>query len=454
MARSNASNAAPANIGFPSDHPSSSSDATHTGGPDVRDFKLDNGMEVVVIPDHRAPVVTHMVWYRNGSADDPVGKSGIAHFLEHLMFKGTKAHKQGEFSEMVAELGGQENAFTSNDFTAYYQRIAKEHLAVMMEYEADRMRNLVLTDEIVAPERDVVLEERRMRTDSDPSAQLGEAVQAALFPHHPYGTPVIGWEHEIEGLGRDDALAYYRRFYTPENAVLIVAGDVEADNVRELARQTYGKIAASGAPPQRLRPREPEPRAHRLVTLVDEKVEQPSGQRVYLVPSYHTAGPREAEALDLLSHLIGGGETSLLYKALVVDQKIAVNAGAYYLGTALDDTRFWLYATPVPETSLERLDEAMGKVIASVAANGVDANDLARAKTRLIADAIYAQDNQTSLARVYGSSLTTGESVDDVRSWPDRIDSVSAEDVKAACAKWLDKRRAVTGFLLAPAEAA
>ncbi|HWG04683.1 MAG TPA: pitrilysin family protein [Beijerinckiaceae bacterium] len=454
MARSIASNGGTANVGFPSDHPSSSSPAPRTGGPDVTDFKLENGMEVVVIPDHRAPVVTHMVWYRNGSADDPIGKSGIAHFLEHLMFKGTKDHKQGEFSEIVADLGGQENAFTSNDFTAYYQRIAKEHLAVMMEYEADRMRNLVLTDEIVAPERDVVLEERRMRTDSDPSAQLGEAVQAALFPHHPYGTPVIGWEHEIQSLRRDDALAYYRRFYTPENAILIVAGDVEADNVRELARQTYGKIAASGAPPQRLRPREPEPRAHRLVTLIDEKVEQPSGQRVYLVPSYHTAAPGEAEALDLLAHLIGGGETSLLYKSLVVDQKIAVNAGAYYLGTALDDSRFWVYATPAPEVSLDHLDEAMGKVIASVVTNGIDADDLARAKTRLIADAIYAQDNQTSLARVYGSALTTGESVEDVGRWPDRIDAVAAADVQAACAKWLDKRRAVTGFLLAPEEAA
>jgi zinc protease len=405
-------------------------------------------MEVVVIPDHRAPVVTHMVWYRNGSADDPAGKSGIAHFLEHLMFKGTAKHKQGEFSEIVAELGGQENAFTSNDFTAYFQRVAKEHLAVMMEYEADRMQNLLLTDEIVAPERDVVLEERRMRTDSDPSAQLNEAVQAALFPHHPYGTPIIGWEHEIEGLGREDALAYYRRFYTPENVILVVAGDVEPEHVADLARQTYGKIPARGEPPQRLRPREPEPRAHRLVTLVDDKVEQPSGQRVYLVPSYHTAKPGEGEALELLAHLLGGGETSLLYKALVVDQKIAVHAGAYFLGTALDDTRFWVYAMPAPEVSLERLDAEVGKVIASVVADGIDLDDLARAKTRLIADAIYAQDNQTALARVYGSALTTGESVDDVRAWPDRIEAVTAEEVRGACAKWLETRRAVTGFLL------
>ena len=177
------------------------------------------------------PVITHMIWYRNGSADDPVSKSGIAHFLEHLMFKGTSNHPQGKFSELIADLGGQENAFTSNDYTAYFQRVAKEHLDVCMEYEADRMKNLVLSDEEVTPERNVVLEERRMRTDSDPSEQLGEALQAALFTQHPYGRPIIGWSHEIEGLDRTDALAYYDRFYTPENAILVVAGDVEAQEV-------------------------------------------------------------------------------------------------------------------------------------------------------------------------------------------------------------------------------
>ena len=221
--------------------------AAHSG-PHIAHSRLDNGMEVVVIPDHRAPVVTHMVWYRNGSADDPPLKSGIAHFLEHLMFKGTKNHPQGEFSQLVADLGGQENAFTGHDYTSYFQRVPREHLATMMEYEADRMTNLVLSDEVVAPERDVVMEERRMRTDSDPAAELSEAVQAALFAHHPYGTPIIGWGHEIETLGREDALAYYQRFYTPENAILVVAGDVQPADVEKLARDTYGRIPARGAP--------------------------------------------------------------------------------------------------------------------------------------------------------------------------------------------------------------
>lgn len=434
-----------------SSHPGLTPAANSAGaatGPAISHFKLDNGMDVVVIPDRRAPVVTHMVWYRNGSADDPAGKSGIAHFLEHLMFKGTDAHPKGEFSEVVAELGGQENAFTSNDYTAYFQRMPKAHLPVVMEYEADRMNNLVLTDEVVAPERDVVLEERRMRTDSDPSAQLHEAVQAALFPHHPYGKPIIGWHHEIEDLGREDALTYYRRFYTPENAILIVAGDVSEDEVRELATRIYGAIPARGEAPARKRPREPEPRAHRLVTLADEKVEQPSHQTVYLVPSYRTAEKGEAESLEALAHLLGGGPTSILYRKLVVEQKIAVVAEAYYMGTALDETRFFVYAMPAPDATLEQLDEAIEKIVRDVAAKGVPDGDLARAKTRLVADAIYAQDNQASLARWYGAALTTGMSVEDVAQWPDRMDAVTVEDVRKAAAKWLDRKRAVTGFLL------
>ncbi len=423
-------------------------DEAGKGAPGISSFSLANGLQVVVIPDHRAPVATHMVWYRNGSADDPVGKSGIAHFLEHLMFKGTANHPIGEFSNVVAELGGQENAFTSNDYTAYFQRLPREHLRTAMEFEADRMTGLVLTDDVVNPERDVVLEERRMRTDSDPGAQLSEAVQAALFVHHPYGKPVIGWNHEIEGLNREDALAYYRRFYTPENAILVIAGDVTEAEVRQLAEDTYGKIPARGATPQRQRPQEPEPRAHRLVSLSDEKVEQPSQQRIYLTPSYATAAPGEAEALEVLAHLLGGGQTSRLYKELVLKQQIAVGTGAYYMGTALDATRFYLYAMPAPNVGLDALDKAMDDVLAEVARDGFDPADFARAKTRLVADAVYAQDNQVSLAQWYGASLTTGLTIDDVRQWADRIDAVTPESVQAALKKWLIKSRAVTGHLL------
>ncbi|WP_297299073.1 pitrilysin family protein [uncultured Methylovirgula sp.] len=422
------------------------------GGPAVTSAKLANGLEIVVIPDHRAPVVTHMVWYRNGSADDPVGKSGIAHFLEHLMFKGTKAHPAGEFSELIADVGGQENAFTSNDYTAYFQRVPKDHLRTCMDYEADRMQNLVLTDEVVAPERDVVLEERRMRTDSDPSDLLNEAVQSALFTRHPYGLPVIGWADDIAGLGRADALAYYERFYTPENAILVVAGDVEPRDVVALAGEVYGKIPARGAAPQRWRVREPKPHAHRQVTLADEKVEQPSYQICFLVPSYKTA-PGEAEALEVLAHYLGGGQASLLFRTLVVEKKLAVSIGAYYGGTALDETRFYLYGMPAPGVSLETLDEEIAAIVASLAEKGVDAADIERAKSRLVAETIYAQDNQAAMAQWYGASLATGLSLADIQSWPERIEAVTADQVVTA-AHWLDRQRGVTGLLLPAGRAA
>jgi zinc protease len=422
--------------------------ASTPAGPQVAEFRLHNGMQVVVIPDHRAPVVTHMVWYRNGSADDPVGKSGIAHFLEHLMFKGTKKHPQGEFSNVVAELGGQENAFTSMDYTAYFQRVAREHLGTVMEFEADRMNGLVLTDEVVAPERDVVIEERRMRTDTDPGAQLGEALSATLFTRHPYGTPVIGWMHEIEGLDRADAFDYYARFYTPENAILVVAGDVEPEEVRALAEKTYGQVPARGEEPRRNRPSEPDPRASRRVTLADPKVEQPSLQRAYLVPSYITGAKGEAEALDVLTHILGASSTGLLHRRLVIEKKIAVMAGGWYHGGAVDRSRLLLYAVPRPGVTLEALEAELDAVVAEVVAHGVAGPELERAKTRLVADTIYAQDSQSHLARIYGSTLAVGGTVDQVRAWPADIEAVTAEAVREVAERYLVARQAVTGFLL------
>lgn len=417
-------------------------------GPEITRFTLANGLETVVIPDRRAPVVTHMVWYRNGSADDPAGKSGIAHFLEHLMFKGTVNHPKGEFSHTVSELGGQENAFTSMDYTAYFQRVAKEHLATMMAFEADRMTNLVLSDEDVLPERDVVLEERRMRTDSDPAAQLGESLAATLYVNHPYGTPIIGWQHEIESLDRSDALAYYRRFYTPENAILVVAGDVEPEAVRALAESTYGIIPARGEAPVRFRRKEPEPRAARRVEVADPKVEQPSFQRSWLVPSLTTGQGDEAFAIDVLAQLLGGGPASRLHRILVTERGKAVGAGSWYMSTALDDSRFAVYAVPAEGVSLPEIEKAVEEVVADVMANPVPAAELERAKTRLLADMIYAQDNQASLARIYGSALATGSDVADVADWESRIEAISAEAVMAVAKTYLRPGRAVTGYLL------
>jgi zinc protease len=417
-------------------------------GPDVAHFTLGNGLEVVVIPDHRTPVVTHMVWYRVGAADETAGKSGLAHFLEHLMFKGTAKNPQGLFSQVVATIGGQENAFTDSDYTGYFQRVSREHLKTLMEFESDRMTGLVLTDNVVKPERDVVLEEFNMRVANNPGARLQEQMEAALYLNHPYGRPVIGWKQEIEKLNREDALAFYRRFYTPNNAILVVAGDVTADEVKRLADETYAKVPRIAEIAPRVRPQEPVQEAARTVTLADPRVNQPSVQRQYLAPSYTTAKPNEAEALDVLAHILGRGSSSRLYQALVLDKGIAVNAGAGYHGAALDYARLNVFGSPKPGTSLQQTEDAIDAVIAQIVDKGVTGEELERSKNRLIADSVYAQDSQSQLARWYGAALTTGGTVEQVQSWPDRIRAVTPEAVQAAARQWLDKRRSVTGYLI------
>jgi len=412
-------------------------------------FTLGNGLEVVVIPDHRTPVVTQMIWYKVGSADETPGKSGLAHFLEHLMFKGTSKHPAGEFSETVLRIGGNENAFTSADYTGYFQRVPSEELGKMMAFEADRMTGLVLKDENVLPERDVVLEEYNMRVANNPEARLTEQIMAALYLNHPYGRPVIGWHQEIEKLDREDALAFYKRFYAPNNAILVVAGDVDPNDVRPMAERTFGVIPAQPAiPARRVRPQEPEPAAPRTVTLSDPRVEQPGIRRYYLVPSAATAAAGESAALDVLAQLMGGGSNSYLYRRLVVDRPLAVSAQAGYQGTSLDATQFTISASPRSGVSFAQVEQAIDEVIADIGQNGVRSEDLERVKTQLIAETIYAQDNQATLARWYGGAMTTGLSIEDIRTWPERIRSVTADQVRGAAQNWLDKKRSVTGYLI------
>jgi zinc protease len=417
--------------------------------PDVDSFTLDNGLEVVVIQDHRAPVVTHMVWYKAGSAEDPPGRSGIAHFLEHLMFKGTEAHPAGEFSRRVAEIGGNENAFTTHDNTVYHQTVARDQLALVMAFEADRMANLVIDDAAIATEREVILEERRSRTDNEPGGRLYEAVSAALYQNSHYGIPIIGWAHEMATLDRADAQAFYDRYYTPNNAVLVVAGDVTADEVHRLAEETYGKVSRRADPPARLRPREPPPVAARKIVLADPQVTLPTVRRIYLVPSYNGAGPAEAAAIDILGEILGGGTTSRLYRDLVVDEAVAASAGAGYGGAALGvDSSFGIYAVPRGATSLGTLEERIDAVIAELIETGVTPDELARAKRRIIAGSIYAQDSQSHLARVFGRTLTSGGTIADVQEWPSKIESVTADQVLSTARKYLDVRRSVAGHLI------
>jgi zinc protease len=421
--------------------------------PSVTSFRLANGLEVVVLPDHRAPVVTHMIWYKVGAADEVPGKSGLAHFLEHLMFKGTAQNPGNRFSQAVADIGGQENAFTSSDYTGFFQRVPREHLKEMMALEADRITGLVLTDEVVRPELNVVLEEQNMRVANNPNSRLAEQIDAALYLNHPYGRPVIGWRPEIEQLTRDEALAFYRRFYTPNNAIVVVAGDVTAAEVKEDAADTYAKIAPRAEIAPRRRPLEPVQDASRTVTLADARVEQPSLSRAYLVPSRTSAKPGASEALEVLAHVLGGGENSRLYRALVVEQGVAVSAGAVYSAIALDYGKFGVYATPRSGKTLHDVEAAINVAIADIREHGVTADELSLAKNRLIADTVYAQDNQAMLARQYGAALATGETVEMVRHWPEDIRAVSAETVREAARTWLDSRASVTGYLVRAVQA-
>lgn len=416
--------------------------------PDAETFHLDNGLEVVVIPDRRAPIVTHMIWYRTGSADEPAGKSGIAHYLEHLMFKGTEKNPGNTFSSLVSRLGGRENAFTSNDYTAYFQQVAKENLPQMMAMEADRMRGLVLSEEVSAPELNVVLEERRARIETQPSAELGEAMDQALFVNHPYGDPVIGWPDEVANLTHEDAIGFYRAHYRPGNAVLVIAGDVTTDEIRKLAEDTYGKVEDGTPPDVRVRPRMQSVRANRLVELADPRVRQANTQIGWLVPSYATAEPGTAEALDVLAEILGGTNTSRLYKALVRDEQIASSTGTWYQSSAIDDTRFIFFGTPRDGVPLEKIEDRALEIIKDIAENGVTDEEVARAKTSVLASVLFAQDSQSTLARIFGAALTTGSTVADVQNWPSGITAVTAADVQKAAKTWLDRPGRVTARLL------
>ncbi|MBK0400926.1 insulinase family protein [Limibaculum sp. M0105] len=421
--------------------------AVATAAQPVSTFRLDNGMEVVVIEDHRAPVVTHMVWYRVGAADEPAGHSGIAHFFEHLMFKGTHQIPEGAFSKVVAENGGQDNAFTSWDYTGYFQRIAADRLGLVMGMEADRMRNLVLNERLVATERDVILEERNSRTDNDPGSLFREQMNAALYMNHPYGVPIIGWRHEIEELGLPEALEFYRRYYAPDNAILVVAGDVNPEAVLELAKTHYGSIAPSNNPPD-ARPQEPPQLAARRLEMRDARVRQPYVMRQYLVPTYEAEAPGTAAALSVLANVLGKGITSRFSQQIEIADRIAVSTGAFYNDSARDRTAFTIYGVPAPGHTLAEVEAALDAEIARLVAEGPTEEELDRIKRKTRTDLIHAQDDVAGLARLYGSALAVGLTVEDVEGWPDLIDAVTAEDVRAAAENWLLPAHSVTGYLM------
>ncbi len=415
----------------------------------VTTFTLENGLEAVVIEDHRAPVVTHMMWYKIGSADEPRGKSGIAHFLEHLMFKGTDTMAPGEFSATVEAQGGNDNAFTYYDYTGYFQRVAADRLDLMMTMEADRMRGLILSEDNVETERAVIIEERAQRTDSDPGALFGEQRRAAQYLNHPYGTPVIGWKHEAEALTREDALSFYRTYYAPNNAILVVAGDVNPDEVRAMAEAHYGKVAPTPGLGNRMRVTEPPQLAERRLTMSDPRVAQPYVIRSYLAVERNSGAQEKAAALTFLAELLGGnGTTSLMARSLQFgDAPKAVYTSAFYSGLSLDATDFGFVAVPTPDTSLADLESAVDDVLAQFLADGVDQLAFDRIKRQLRADEVYGRDDTNGLAREYGASLTSGLTVADVQAWPDILQAVTPDDVMSAAREILVRTNAVTGWL-------
>ncbi|MGH1378899.1 MAG: M16 family metallopeptidase [Alphaproteobacteria bacterium] len=422
----------------------------------AKSYVLDNGLQIVVVENHRAPVITHMIWYRAGAADEPPGKSGIAHFLEHLLFKGQK-HKilgnleAGEFSKIVRSLGGEDNAFTSQDYTAYYQSIASEHLRKVMTMEAGRMRGVDISEEAFTSENKVIQEERRQRTDNDPRAQMTEQMREALYPNHPYSIPVIGWMHEIKALTWDDAKLFYNRYYAPNNAILVVSGDVTGEEVLTIAKETYGIIKREDTP-KRIRTTSPPFISNTTVQLEHETIKEPQTQRTYRVPS-HRQNAQESLALEILTEILGGGSTSRLYKSLVIDKKIATNISTSYSGASWDDANFSISATPTSSEKINLLNQHIDEELRKISSNGVTDKELIETVTRMQDEAIYARDSLSGPAMIIGYNLITGSTLDDIENWPQRLEEITIAQIKEIASIYINpdslyKTPYVSGVLL------
>ncbi|QQS11541.1 MAG: insulinase family protein [Rhodospirillales bacterium] len=421
--------------------------AARPGARRVETFDLANGLKVLVLPSRRAPIVQQMLWYRVGSADEAPGKSGIAHFLEHLMFKGTPEVPAGEFSKRVSRVGGRDNAFTSFDYTAYHQNVAADRLEMIMRMEADRMANLIVSEKELLPERDVILEERRQVVESRPSSLLDEVTREALFGRRAYGVPIIGYPEEIAKLGVDDARSFHDLHYAPNNAILIVAGDTTVEAVRALAERYYAP-ARPKTIPARVRPDAPAADLPRQVERVDKRVAQPEWSRDYIAPSYRKGATEHAFGLQILTQVLGGHQTSRLYRSLVVDRKIALEAAAGYSARSLGLTAFGIGLSPAPQRTIAEIETAAMAEIERVRQDGVTAEEVERAKRRLIASTVYALDSMSSGPGLYGAALATGGTVAEVDEWPERIAATTVAQVNAAARATLDDKRAVTSLLL------
>ena len=418
-----------------------------TGDTTIESFTLPNGLEVVIIPNHRIPAVSQMMWYRIGAADDPLGKSGLAHFHEHAMFLGTAKHKAHEYSSLSARSGGDENAFTSYDATSYYITIAKDKLPLAMELEADRMHELKPTDEDMVKEKQVIIEERRMRIENNPEALLNEQMNAALFRNHPYHWPTIGWMNEMEGLTKDDVLAFHQRWYHPNNAILILSGDITMAEAKPLVQKYFGDLPKVVVPARRWNEEPPQNSERRLV-MHHANVKQPSFHRSYMAASLNSGNKTDALPLFVLAEVMGEGKTSRLYQSLVVDQKLATSVDVEYNGFTLGPAQFELDIVPEQGVDPAVLEKALDKELAHIASDGFSESDIARAKTQLKAETIYARDGLTSMARIMGWMRIAGLDKDYFTRWPQLIDGVTAAQLQQAAKDTLVPTASVTALLL------
>lgn len=414
---------------------------------DTHEFRLANGLKLIVKEDHRAPTVANMVWYRAGSIDEQNGTTGVAHVLEHMMFKGTKKLKPGEFSQKVAELGGRENAFTSKDYTAYHQQVEKSRLEQVMALEADRMQNLTMDPAEFAKEIRVVMEERRLRTDDQPIAQLMEALNATAFVANPYHHPVVGWMDDLKNMTAADALAWYQRWYAPNNAVVVIAGDVDPKQVHKLAEKYFGKIPPKTLP--KTKPQdEPKQIGARRVT-VKAPAENP-----YLVMAYKVPKLQDVEkdddpfALEVLAAVLDGYDNARLSAKLVRTERIANSVDAGYDGTARGPVLFTLSGEPTRDISLEQLEVALRAEVERIAKDGVSADELKRVKAQLIASQVYKRDSVFGQAMEIGALELTGFSYRQIDRMIERLAQVTPAQVQAVAQKYFSDDQLTVATLL------
>ncbi len=410
---------------------------------EVKEYRLENGMKVLVKPDHRAPVAVSQVWYKVGSSDEYNGITGISHVLEHMMFKGTKRYPAGRFSDIIAANGGEENAFTSRDYTAYYQFMGSDRLEIAFELEADRMRNLLLPEADFQKERQVVREERFMRTEDKPEALTYERFNAVAYLNNPYRNPVIGWDEDLKALTIDDLRRWYHTWYAPNNATLVVVGDVDPDAIFALAKKHFGKLEPSEPPV--VKPRgEPEQRGERRIRI-HAPAKVPYVIVGYQVPSLKTAEQQwEPYALDVLAGILDGGASARFARELVRGQEIAASASAGYNLTAKYQTLFMLDANPTEKHSIDEVEQALYAQIDKLKRELATDAELKRVKAQVIASKVYELDSVQQLAYQMGALETVGLGWRLMDDYPEKIKAVTAEQVREVAKKYLiDRHRTV-----------